>query len=147
MTMVQIRYIVHDVDAAIAFYTSRLGFQLVMHPAPPFAMLSRGNLRLVLSAPNPRGGGGQPMPDGTPQAPGGWNRFSLEVEDLDATVAALRDAGTRFRNDVVTGVGGKQIIVEDPSGNPVELFQPLVEEARMGPPGAQTGRPSAGGNA
>src|SRR5215475_8565259 len=122
MSKVQVRYIVRDVDAAIAFYCQNLGFQEVMHPAPAFAMLSRGDLRLVLSAPNPAGGGGQPMPDGTPQQPGGWNRFAVEVEDLAATVAALREAGARFRNDIVTGVGGKQVIIDDPSGNPVELF-------------------------
>ena len=133
MATVQVRYIVHDVDAAIAFYTTQLGFTLVMHPAPPFAMLSRGDLRLVLSVPNPSGGGGQPMPDGTAQAPGGWNRFAIEVDDLAALVGRLRQAGARFRNDIVTGVGGKQIIVEDPSGNPIELFQPTVPEARLGP--------------
>ncbi|MGH7668713.1 MAG: VOC family protein [Gemmatimonadaceae bacterium] len=131
MATVQIRYIVRDVDAAIAFYTAQLGFELDMHPAPPFAMLHRGDLRLVLSAPNPQGGGGQPMPDGTPQAPGGWNRFAVEVDDLEATVTALRKSGVRFRNDLVTGVGGKQIIVEDPSGNPIELFQPIRDEARL----------------
>jgi catechol 2,3-dioxygenase-like lactoylglutathione lyase family enzyme len=130
---VQVRYIVDDVDAAIAFYTAHLGFSLVMHPAPAFAMLSRGELRLVLSAPNPQGGGGQPMPDGTPQRPGGWNRFAIQVDDLAASVAALRAAGARFRNDIVTGVGGRQILVEDPSGNPVELFEPLLPEARLAP--------------
>ncbi|MGN6515791.1 MAG: VOC family protein [Rhizomicrobium sp.] len=132
MATVQVRYIVHDVDAAIAFYTAHLGFTLVMHPAPPFAMLSRGDLRLVLSAPNPSGGGGQSMPDGTKPQPGGWNRFAIQVDDIEAKVADLRKAGVRFRNDIVTGVGGKQILVEDPSGNPVELFQPLREEARLG---------------
>ena len=132
MATVQIRYIVHDVDAAIAFYTTQLGFKLEMRPAPPFAMLSRGDLRLVLSAPNPMGGGGQPMPDGTQQQPGGWNRFSIEVSDLAATVEALRRAGAHFRNNIVTGVGGKQIIVDDPSGNPVELFEPIVADARIG---------------
>ena len=131
MATVSVRYFVDDVDAAIDFYCSRLGFEEVMHPAPTFAMLSRGDLRLVLSAPNPSGGGGQPMPDGTPQAPGGWNRFAVEVNDLDTAVAALRKAGARFRNAIVTGVGGKQIIVEDPSGNPVELFQPIRDEARL----------------
>ncbi len=131
MAAVQVRYIVHNVDAAIAFYTQQLGFGLEMHPAPPFAMLSRGDLRLVLSAPNPMGGGGQLMPDGTQQEPGGWNRFAIEVSDLAAMVAALRQAGVRFRNSIVTGVGGKQIIVEDPSGNPVELFEPTVPEARL----------------
>jgi catechol 2,3-dioxygenase-like lactoylglutathione lyase family enzyme len=124
MPSVQVRYIVRDVPAAIAFYTQQLGFRLDMHPAPPFAMLSRGELRLVLSAPNPSAGGGQPMPDGRQQEPGGWNRFAILVDDLEAKVAKLRKAGARFRNDIVTGVGGKQILVEDPSGNPVELFQP-----------------------
>lgn len=131
MAKVQVRYIVRDVDAAIAFYTEQLGFKLEMHPAPPFAMLSRGSLRLVLSAPNPSGGGGQPMPDGTQQEPGGWNRFAIEVDDLAAIVKGLRQAGAHFRNDIVTGVGGKQILVEDPSGNPVELFEPTIAEARL----------------
>jgi catechol 2,3-dioxygenase-like lactoylglutathione lyase family enzyme len=131
MAKVQIRYIVNDVDAAIKFYTERLGFKLDMHPAPPFAMLSREDLRLVLSAPNPSGGGGQPMPDGTQQKPGGWNRFAIEVTDIDNIVEALRKGGVRFRNDIVTGVGGKQIIIEDPSGNPIELFEPLLPEARL----------------
>jgi catechol 2,3-dioxygenase-like lactoylglutathione lyase family enzyme len=131
MATVQVRYIVHDVDAAIAFYTKHLGFKLDMHPAPPFAMLSRGDLRLVLSAPNPSGGGGQSMPDGTRPQPGGWNRFAIEVTDLGAMVDNLRRAGAHFRNDIVTGVGGKQILLEDPSGNPVELFEPLRAEARL----------------
>jgi catechol 2,3-dioxygenase-like lactoylglutathione lyase family enzyme len=135
MATVQVRYIVHDVDAAIGFYCQKLGFQEIMHPAPAFAMLSRGDLRLVLSAPNPAGGGGQPMPDGRQQEPGGWNRFAIEVDDLEGTVESLRKSGARFRNDIVTGVGGKQILVEDPSGNPVELFQPLRPEARLGPAG------------
>jgi predicted enzyme related to lactoylglutathione lyase len=98
-------------------------------------MLSRGDLRLVLSAPGGGPGGGQAMPDGTLPEPGGWNRFQLEVADLDATVAQLRGAGARFRNDIVTGVGGKQILVEDPSGNPVELFQPTAPEAALQQPG------------
>lgn len=132
MAVVQVRYIVDDVETAIEFYTKQLGFKLEMHPAPPFAMLSRGGLRLVLSAPNPSGGGGQPMPDGTQQEPGGWNRFAIEISDLGATVEALRKAGAHFRNDIVTGVGGKQIIVEDPSGNPIELFQPTIPEAHLG---------------
>jgi catechol 2,3-dioxygenase-like lactoylglutathione lyase family enzyme len=132
MAVVQVRYIVHDVDAALAFYTDRLGFEVVMHPAPAFAMLRRGNLRLVLSAPNQQGGGGQSMPDGTQPQPGGWNRFAIEVSDLDATVTQLRDAGARFRSGVITGVGGKQAILEDPSGNPIELFEPILPEARLG---------------
>ena len=135
MATVQVRYIVHDVDAAIAFYTKRLGFDLVMHPAPAFAMLSRGDLRLVLSAPNPFGGGGQSMPDGTMPEPGGWNRFAIEVGDIAAMVDTLRKAGERFRNNILTGVGGKQIILEDPSGNPIELFEPMLAEARLGPRG------------
>lgn len=132
MATVQVRYIVHDVDAAIRFYTEQLGFSLVMHPAPPFAMLSRGDLRLVLSAPSTMGGGGQSMPDGTMPAPGGWNRFAIEVDDLAGMVEHLRGSGVHFRNQIVTGVGGKQIIAEDPSGNPVELFEPTLGEARLG---------------
>jgi catechol 2,3-dioxygenase-like lactoylglutathione lyase family enzyme len=134
MATVQVRYIVTDVDAAIEFYTTQLGFHLDMHPAPPFAMLSRGDLRLALSAPSAMGGGGQSMPDGTKPEPGGWNRFAIEVQDLAATVDALRTAGAHFRNQIVTGVGGKQIIVDDPSGNPLELFQPTIPEARLEPP-------------
>jgi catechol 2,3-dioxygenase-like lactoylglutathione lyase family enzyme len=131
MTPVQVRYIVNDVDVAIAFYTQKLGFRLEMNPAPAFAMLSHGDLRLVLSAPNPAGGGGQPMPDGTQQEPGGWNRFAIEVSNLEAMVDKLRQAGAHFRNEIVTGVGGKQILVEDPSGNPIELFEPTIPEARL----------------
>ena len=130
---VSVRYIVHDVDAAIAFYCRYLGFQEVMHPAPTFAMLSRGDLRLVLSAPGGGPGGGQAMPDGRLPEPGGWNRFSIEVDDLEGTVEALRREGVRFRNEIVTGVGGKQILLEDPSGNPVELFQPTIPEASLSP--------------
>jgi catechol 2,3-dioxygenase-like lactoylglutathione lyase family enzyme len=129
--MVQVRYIVTDIEAAIAFYTLHLGFHLDMHPAPAFAMLSRRDLRLVLSVPNPAGGGGQPMPDGTNQVPGGWNRFAIEVSDLASMVASLHKAGARFRNQIVTGVGGKQIILDDPSGNPIELFEPTIPEARL----------------
>jgi catechol 2,3-dioxygenase-like lactoylglutathione lyase family enzyme len=135
MATVSVRYIVDDVDAAIAFYTQQLGFHEDMHPAPTFAMLSRDGLRLVLSAPSGAGGGGQAMPDGTLPTPGGWNRFSLEVADLETTVAALRSAGASFRNDIVSGVGGKQILVEDPSGNPVELFEPTLPEAKLSPSG------------
>jgi catechol 2,3-dioxygenase-like lactoylglutathione lyase family enzyme len=131
MATVQVRYIVNDVDVAIAFYCQHLGFHEEMHPAPAFAMLSRGDLRLVLSAPNPLGGGGQSMPDGTKPAPGGWNRFAIEVSDLAATVEALRKAGVHFRNEIVTGIGGKQILIEDPSGNPIELFKPILPEARL----------------
>jgi catechol 2,3-dioxygenase-like lactoylglutathione lyase family enzyme len=131
VSTVSIRYIVNSVDAAIAFYCENLGFTEVMHPAPAFAMLSRGDLRLVLSAPGGGPGGGQAMPDGTLPQPGGWNRFSIEVTDLVSTVAKLRGNGVRFRSDVIAGVGGKQIIAEDPSGNPVELFEPELPEARL----------------
>jgi predicted enzyme related to lactoylglutathione lyase len=102
-----------------------------MHPAPAFAMLSRGDLRLVLSAPGGGPGGGAAMPDGTLPAPGGWNRFTLEVDDLDGLAGALRAAGVRFRNEIIEGVGGRQVLVEDPAGNPVELFQPTRAEARL----------------
>jgi catechol 2,3-dioxygenase-like lactoylglutathione lyase family enzyme len=131
MATVQVRYIVYDVDAAIAFYCQHLGFHEEMHPASAFAMLSRGDLRLVLSAPNPMGGGGQSMPDGTRPEPGGWNRFSIEVPNLAATVEDLRKAGVHFRNEIVTGIGGKQILIDDPSGNPIELFEPILPEARL----------------
>lgn len=131
MATVSIRYIVNDIDAAIGFYTRHLGFSVQMHPNATFAMLTRGDLRLVLSVPGNAPGGGQAMPDGTMPQPGGWNRFSIEVSDLTATVTELRRDGVRFRNDLVTGVGGTQIIAEDPSGNPVELFEPAMPEARL----------------
>jgi catechol 2,3-dioxygenase-like lactoylglutathione lyase family enzyme len=131
MPTVSVRYIVDDVDAAITFYRDNLGFTETMHPAPAFAMLSRGDLRLLLSAPGGGPGGGQAAPDGSLPAPGGWNRFAIEVSDLAATVSGLRDKGVRFRNQIVTGVGGKQILAEDPSGNPVELFEPVLPEARL----------------
>jgi catechol 2,3-dioxygenase-like lactoylglutathione lyase family enzyme len=136
MSTVSVRYIVNDVDDAIAFYRKHLGFREVMHPDPAFAMLSRGDLRLVIVSPvgpDHRGGGSRPMPDGTKQQPGGWNRFMLEVEDLAGTVDALRREGVHFRNDIVTGVGSKQIMIDDPSGNPVELFEPTRQEARLTP--------------
>jgi catechol 2,3-dioxygenase-like lactoylglutathione lyase family enzyme len=134
MATVSVRYIVNDVDAAISFYCQYLGFAEVMHPAPSFAMLSRGDLRLVLSTPGGGGGGGQAMPDGTVPQPGGWNRFTIEVPDLDAVVDTLRSSGARFRNEIVSGMGGRQILVEDPSGNAVELFEPTVQEASPSPP-------------
>jgi catechol 2,3-dioxygenase-like lactoylglutathione lyase family enzyme len=135
MSTVSVRYIVNDVDEALAFYCGHLGFEEQMHPDPAFAMLTRGDLRLVLVSPVPadhHGGGSRPMPDGTKQEPGGWNRFMLEVPNLDATVDTLRESGIRFRNDIVTGVGSKQIMAEDPSGNPIELFEPIRAEARLG---------------
>jgi catechol 2,3-dioxygenase-like lactoylglutathione lyase family enzyme len=131
MATVSVRYIVFDVDEAIRFYCDRLGFDEVMHPAPTFAMLQQGDLRLVLSSTGGGPGGGQAMPDGTVPEPGGWNRFSLEVGDIEATVADLRSHGARFRNEIVTGVGGKQILLEDPSGNPIELFEPMLQEAKL----------------
>jgi catechol 2,3-dioxygenase-like lactoylglutathione lyase family enzyme len=131
MASVSIRYIVRDVDDAIRFYCDELGFTERMHPAPTFAMLVRDDLRLTLSAPGGGGGGGQAMPDGSVPEPGGWNRFALEVEDLDALVSTLRSHGAHFRNEIVEGVGGRQILVEDPSGNPVELFQPTIQEAKL----------------
>lgn len=124
MATVSVRYIVDDVDTAIGFYRDRLGFDVEMHPAPTFAMLRRGDLRLLLSAPSGEGGGGQVMPDGRRPEPGGWNRISLEVSDLEGDVERLRSAGTAFRNEIVQGIGGDQILLEDPSGNPVELFEP-----------------------
>jgi catechol 2,3-dioxygenase-like lactoylglutathione lyase family enzyme len=131
MAKVSVRYIVDDVDVALDFYCRQLGFHEDMHPAPTFAMVSRGDLRLVLSAPGGGPGGGQAMPDGTTPEPGGWNRFQLEVDDIESTVAELREHGARFRNDIITGVGGKQILVEDPAGNPIELFQPTIAEAKL----------------
>jgi catechol 2,3-dioxygenase-like lactoylglutathione lyase family enzyme len=131
MATVGIRYIVNDVDAAIEFYRDRLGFHEDMHPAPSFAMLSRGDLRLALSAPGGGPGGGAAMPDGAQPEPGGWNRFQLEVGDLAKTVEELRGHGARFRSDIITGVGGRQILIEDPSGNPIELFEPTRPEASL----------------
>ncbi len=131
MATVSVRYIVDDVDEAISFYTDALGFVEQMHPAPTFAMLGRGDLRLVLSAPSSEGGGGQDLPDGSRPAPGGWNRFMVEVDDLAALVTRLDSLGAHFRSPVIEGIGGRQVIVEDPSGNPVELFMPTRDEARL----------------
>jgi catechol 2,3-dioxygenase-like lactoylglutathione lyase family enzyme len=128
MSTVSVRYIVRDVDSAVDFYRTHLGFQVDMHPDPAFAILSRGDLRLLLAAPVPadhRGAGSRPMPDGTKQEPGGWNRFMLEVPDLEAKVAELRGQGVRCRNEMATGVGSRQVMIEDPSGNPIELFEPV----------------------
>ena len=123
MATVSVRYIVEDVEEAIAFYTRHLGFGVELNPAPGFAMLSRGDLRLLLNAPG-AGGTGQAMPDGREPEPGGWNRIQLEVHDLAGEVERMRDSGAHFRNEIVSGRGGKQILLEDPSGNPIELFEP-----------------------
>ncbi|MGH9211700.1 MAG: VOC family protein [Acidimicrobiales bacterium] len=120
--MVNVRYMVDDVDTAIDFYTSHLDFELGTSASPAFADVTRGNLRLLLSGPT--SSAGRPMPDGAKPGPGGWNRIHLLVDDIDAEVAHLRQSGLRFRNDIVTGPGGSQILIEDPSGNVVELFQP-----------------------
>jgi catechol 2,3-dioxygenase-like lactoylglutathione lyase family enzyme len=120
------RYIVVDVDAAIAFYVDLLGFEVEMHPAPGFAIIARGDVRIALNAVGGPGGASQPMPDGRVPEPGGWNRVQLQVKDLTAIVDQLRDRGASFRNDIVDGIGGRQILVDDPSGNCVELFESKV---------------------
>ena len=122
--MVNVRYMVDDVDEAIGFYTKVLGFELLSNAAPAFADVKRGNLRLLLAG--PKSSAGRPMPDGTKPGPGGWNRIHFIVDSIDAEVARLRDAGAQFRNDIVEGPGGKQILLQDPSGNVVELFQPAA---------------------
>jgi catechol 2,3-dioxygenase-like lactoylglutathione lyase family enzyme len=119
---VNVRYMVDDVEAAVAFYTTHFGFTLRSNAAPAFADVVRGELRLLLSG--PKSSAGRPMPDGRQPAPGGWNRIHFVVEDIEAEVARLRAAGVRFRNDIISGPGGKQIVLDDPSGNPIELFQP-----------------------
>jgi len=124
VTTVNVRYIVDDVDKAIDFYTDLLGFTVDLHPGPGFARLARGDLRLLLNSPTGQGGSAQAMPDGRRPEPGGWNRIQLEFDDLTAAVDELRRTGAQFRNDIVQGQGGKQILIEDPSGNPVELFEP-----------------------
>ncbi len=124
MTSVSVRYIVRNADEAVTFYTTHLGFALVMRPGPGFAMVSRGALRLLLSEPVGPGGAAQAMADGRRPEPGGWNRIQLEVEDLDGLVERLRGDGAQFRNEIVTGRGGRQVLLEDPSGNPIELFEP-----------------------
>ena len=124
MGAVSVRYIVDDMDGAIGFYRDLLGFEVVMHPAPPFAMLARGDLRLLLSVPSGQGGGGQTLADGRRPEPGGWNRFQIEVADLPAEYERLQAAGASFASELIEGIGGDQVLVADPSGNLVELFQP-----------------------
>lgn len=124
MTTVNVRYIVRDVEEAISFYTRHLGFQVEMHPGPGFARLARGDLRLLLSTVGGSGGAAQAMPDGRRPEPGGWNRIQIDVHDLTALVEQFRTGGAHFRNDIVSGNGGRQILLDDPSGNPIELFEP-----------------------
>jgi catechol 2,3-dioxygenase-like lactoylglutathione lyase family enzyme len=119
-----IRYIVEDIDAAVSFYTQQLGFDLELRPAPSFAIVAREDVRLAFNTPNGPGGASQPMPDGRKPEPGGWNRILIEVPDIEERVDALKAAGVTFRNDIVDGIGGKQVLIEDPSGNPIELFEP-----------------------
>lgn len=121
-TLVSVRYLVSDVDAALSFYTEHFGFSVRTNFAPAFADVVRGNLRLLLSGPT--SSAGRAMPDGTRPEPGGWNRIHLIVSDIEAEVARLRGAGVGFRSDIVSGPGGRQIVLDDPAGNPVELFQP-----------------------
>jgi catechol 2,3-dioxygenase-like lactoylglutathione lyase family enzyme len=120
---ISVRYIVNDIDASIDFYTKILGFKVIMHPAVEFAILSLGNLNLLLSKPSDKGGGGQNMPDGEVQRPGGWNRISIPTENLQMEIERIKSMGSQFRNEIVTGVGGKQILLKDPSGNLIELFE------------------------
>ena len=124
LNSLMVRYIVEDVDSAIAFYTRHLGFGLDAQSGPNFALLERDNLQLVLSPPKGPGGGSQPMPDGRRPEPGGWNRIIVKSGNLEGEIAVLKKAGVKFRNDVVSGPGGRQILLEDPSGNLVELFEP-----------------------
>jgi catechol 2,3-dioxygenase-like lactoylglutathione lyase family enzyme len=127
LNALMVRYIVNDVDEAIVFYTRHLGFSVSAQSGPYFAILARENLQLVLSPPKGPGGGSQPMPDGRRPEPGGWNRIIVKSSDLDGDVDVLKEAGVEFRNDIVTGPGGRQILVEDPSGNLVELFEPAAD--------------------
>jgi catechol 2,3-dioxygenase-like lactoylglutathione lyase family enzyme len=122
LSTVNVRYMVDDIDAAIAFYTTQLGFKLITRYAPAFADVMRGDLRLLLSAST--SSAGRPMPDGRQPVPGGWNRFQFIVDDIEAEVERLRAAGVKFRNEVIKGPGGAQVLIEDPSGNPIEIFQP-----------------------
>ena len=130
LNALMIRYIVNDVDAAIAFYTRHLGFRVSAQSGPYFAILARENLQLVLSPPEGPGGGSQPMPDGRKPEPGGWNRIIVQTSNLAGDVDRFKKAGVSFRNDIVAGPGGRQILLEDPSGNPVELFEPANDSSK-----------------
>ena len=129
LNALMVRYIVKDVDASVSFYARRLGFRVDARSGPHFALLERDNLQLVLSPPAGPGGGSQPMPDGRRPEPGGWNRIIVKTSSLEADVAKLREAKATFRNDIVAGPGGRQILLEDPSGNLVELFEPAADDA------------------
>lgn len=130
LNSLMVRYIVNDVDAAITFYSRHLAFSVAAQSGPYFAILERDGLQLVLSPPQGPGGGSQPMPDGRRPEPGGWNRIIVQTENLKGDVDVLRKAGVRFRNDIVIGPGGQQILIEDPSGNLVELFEPAPASAK-----------------
>jgi catechol 2,3-dioxygenase-like lactoylglutathione lyase family enzyme len=129
LNKLMVRYIVNDVDAAIAFYARHLGFRVAAQSGPNFAILERDNLQIVLSPPKGPGGGSQPMPDGRRPEPGGWNRIIVRSNNLDEEIEVLKKAKVKFRNEVVAGPGGRQILLEDPSGNPVELFEPATAAA------------------
>jgi len=130
LNALMVRYIVNDVDTAIGFYTNRLGFRLAAQSGSHFAIVARDNLQLVLSPPKGPGGGSQPMPDGRRPEPGGWNRIIVQSSDLESDIDALRKTEVKFRNDIVAGPGGRQILLEDPSGNLVELFEPATESVK-----------------
>jgi catechol 2,3-dioxygenase-like lactoylglutathione lyase family enzyme len=127
LNALMVRYIVNDVETAVAFYEKNLRFQVAARSGPYFALLSREGMQLVLSPPKGPGGGSQPMPDGRRPEPGGWNRMIVRTSDLDGEVDGLRTAGVVFRNEIVAGPGGRQILIEDPSGNLVELFEPAPD--------------------
>ena len=126
LNALMVRYIVNDVDAAVAFYSQRLGFRITAQSGSDFALLTREDLQLVLSPPKGPGGGSQPMPDGRRPEPGGWNRIVVRSSNLEDDIETMKNAGVRFRNDVIAGPGGRQILIEDPSGNLVELFEPAA---------------------
>ena len=130
LNTLMVRYIVNDVDAAVAFYTRHLGFRVTAQSGPYFAIVERENLQLVLSPPKGPGGGSQPMPDGRKPEPGGWNRIIVQSGNLEGDTDGLKKAGVKFRNDIVAGPGGRQVLLEDPSGNPVELFEAAPESAK-----------------